>query len=147
MTDVRLKHADDAEPHTVFSLGGVPSDDILAADLVDSARELQPELREQYRGLWGRLRAENAPLRVLTAEGFMSAPVTYFDEMLLSHVTTQWDSAEVPVIETTVHFAEIGLWQAEMLFLEARLGALVNAGQIEMRGDPADPRTCEIRLC
>jgi len=145
MTDVKLRTDGDATQHAVFSLGGLTADDILGAGLLDSVRELTPELREQYRSLWGRLRVENGPLRVLTPEGFVSAPISYFDEMLLSHVPPRWEPAETPVIAMAVHFAEIGLFQADMLFLQARVGALVKEGKVEARGDLADLRNCEIR--
>ncbi len=145
VSDVQLHYPGHGD-YPILTLSGLTDDVILTAGLLESAVELLPEDRKEHRELWGRLRAEDAPLRPVTSEGFVSGPISYFDDMLLSHVSREWGSAEIPVIEATCHFVDLGLWQADMSFLAARVRALVLAGTIEARGDLSDERNCELRL-
>ena len=39
---------------------------------------------------WQRLKAENAPFRVVTENGLVSAPIDHFDPLLLEQSTTEW---------------------------------------------------------
>jgi Domain of unknown function (DUF1835)/Protein of unknown function len=80
-------------PHLAISLGILPPYQILENDLLDRREELTSILRAQYRELWGRLRAENAPLRVLSRGELVSAPLSFFDPLLLSCATPEWQKA------------------------------------------------------
>jgi hypothetical protein len=66
------------------SLGNLRPWQILQNELWDAATSLTPEARGRYRKIWHKLRAENAPLRLLKNRRFVSAPITFFDERLLS---------------------------------------------------------------
>jgi hypothetical protein len=46
--------------------------------------------RLRYRELWGQLLSENAPLRVIDGDKLVSAPMSYFDSVLMSYVTDKW---------------------------------------------------------
>ena len=46
--------------------------------------------RERQHGRWRRLRAENAPLRVVDADGLRSAPITFFDQQLFPFAKPTW---------------------------------------------------------
>ena len=68
--------------HIVFSpsaAGCVRPEEIVDNGVWDRAQPLDAAARERYHGHWRRLRAENAPLRVVDAEGLRSAPITFFD--------------------------------------------------------------------
>jgi uncharacterized protein DUF3658 len=73
--------------HIVFSpsaAGCVRPEEIVDNGVWDRAQPLDAAARERYHGHWRRLRAENAPLRVVDAEGLRSAPITFFDRQLLA---------------------------------------------------------------
>jgi hypothetical protein len=57
-----------------FSLSLLHPDEITQNGIPHRAERLGPTIREQCRSLWRRLRAENAPLRVVKADGLQSAP-------------------------------------------------------------------------
>ena len=47
-------------------------------------------IRDSYRNDWRRLRAENAPLRLVDGDKLVSAPITHFDDLVLSFVDADW---------------------------------------------------------
>jgi hypothetical protein len=96
--------------------------------------------------MWARLRAENAPLRVISSQGLVSAPITFFDPVLLSCATDKWQRVARIVGEALVKDMEDGLLQYGDLLLSARVQALVEAGGLESSGDLRDIQRCEVRL-
>jgi hypothetical protein len=58
--------------------------------LWDLAEPLPMTERLRYRELWGQLLSENAPLRVIDGDKLVSAPMSYFDSVLMSYVTDKW---------------------------------------------------------
>ncbi|WP_407154798.1 DUF3658 domain-containing protein [Bradyrhizobium sp. STM 3557] len=81
------------KPHLAISLGLLPPHEILENDLLDRIEILTSALHAQYRELWGRLRAEDAPLRILSEGELVSAPLSFFDPLLLSCATLEWQKA------------------------------------------------------
>lgn len=73
-----------------FSLSLLHAEEIASNRLWDRAEPLDVAARERHHGLWRRLRAENAPLRVVDAGGLRSAPITFFDHQLLSFANVTW---------------------------------------------------------
>lgn len=63
---------------------------IVELSLIDFARPLSDVELASHRKTWSRLRAENAPLRVLTEAGLVSAPVNYFDDRMRALITEDW---------------------------------------------------------
>jgi hypothetical protein len=103
----------------------------------------------RHQGLWRRLRAENAPLRIVDAGGLRSAPITFFDQQLLSFAKTSWQKPARIIGETIMEW--VGpptdpYFQAGDMILAVRLIALVEAGVLEGRGDLTDIRQSEVRL-
>jgi uncharacterized protein DUF3658 len=43
----------------------------------------------QYSNLWRRLCAENAPFRILRDDALASAPISFFDPTVMSHVMSE----------------------------------------------------------
>jgi hypothetical protein len=76
LTDVVVTHGTGAERHLAISLAMLPSHKILENKLLDRPEALTAVLRARYRELWGRLKTENAPLRVFSKGEFVSAPLT-----------------------------------------------------------------------
>ena len=77
----------------VFLLGLLDAEEIADNRLWDRAVSLAAAARERYHGLWRQLRAENAPLRVVDGGGLRSAPITFFDQQLLSFAKPSWQRA------------------------------------------------------
>lgn len=113
--------------------------------LIGRQRPISSQERTVSGAQWRRLKTENAPIRVVTAEGLISAPIDYFDEMLLACVTTEWRPLVRVVGDFLAHTTEQYL-QTGDIFQFARMVALVEAGKLRAEGDPRQPRTCRVRL-
>jgi hypothetical protein len=118
--------------------------------LWDRAVEPQPQAVAQWTALWNRLRAENAPLRVLTPEGLVSAPIDHFDRDILACAEENWMRALRVVGEALYRtafegFRERGTFQCSDFLLFARLRHLAEVGALEGQGDPYD-RDFKVRL-
>jgi hypothetical protein len=131
-------------PKQAVSVGLLPWHQILDNGLLDRAEPLSPAMREQYVDLWHRLRIENAPLRVLDAGTLTSAPITYFDALLLSCATRNWQKAAMVVGKALVR--DDCLIQTGDLVLAARMRALADAGRLEAQGDLDYLQRSEVRL-
>jgi Protein of unknown function/Domain of unknown function (DUF1835) len=136
--------------HRGFSLCLLQAEEIASNRLWDRAEPLDVSARERHHGLWRRLRAENAPLRVVDADGLRSAPITFFDQQLLSFAKAGWKKPAKIIGETLgMEWGEPQMepyFQAGDLILAARIFALVEAGVLEGRGDLTDIRQSEVRL-
>jgi hypothetical protein len=91
LSDARISYPQDdgSTPQTALpiSIALLDPDTIAHNRLWDLAEPLQTAERLRYRKLWDQLRSENAPLRILDRDKLVSAPITFFDEMLMSLVT------------------------------------------------------------
>lgn len=94
---------------------------------------------------WQTLVSENAPLRVLSDNGLVSAPIEYFDELLLSHLDGHWRKFAHVVGMSLSSFYDEGRFQTGHLVLASRLRTLARSGTIEWRGDLHQMRYCELR--
>jgi len=86
--------------HRAFSLVLLHPEEIADNGVWDRAQPLDAAARERYHGLWRGLRAENAPVRVVDAEGLRSAPITFFDQRLLSSAKAWWQKPARIIGET-----------------------------------------------
>ena len=111
------------KPRLAISLAMLPAHQILENDLVGRAEPITPALRRRYQELWVRLRAENAPFRVLADDSLVSAPLTHFDQLLLSHAEPQWRKAAMVIASALSEFWDTPLVQTGDLELAARLRA------------------------
>jgi len=128
----------------VVSLGILNPDQIVAMGLLDRAEPLTPSARSQYRDVWRRLRAESAPLRVVSEAGLCSAPITFYDQELMSYATPQWRKVARVVGEALSK--QEGFVQCGDLLLAARVRSLADAGRLEARGNLLKMRFSEVRL-
>ncbi|MDC7676100.1 DUF3658 domain-containing protein [Asticcacaulis machinosus] len=100
----------------------------------DQARPATKEELNTWLSLWGRLREENAPMRVVAAEGLMSASLDYFDDELLSHINTRWVQARRVVGNVMADMLRNdGVFQTSDLVLRCRLQDLVDVGVVETK--------------
>jgi hypothetical protein len=116
----------------------VRSDVIVDRKLIERIAPVTDADRARHAADWARLRGENAPLRVLTPDGLVSAPITYFDDALLAHVTGDWQPCSRVIAATIKKLAEGRYRQPDsedLLF--ARLLALTDddAAGIEGQND------------
>jgi hypothetical protein len=112
----------------------------------ERAVPLDAAARERYRANWARLREENAPLRILDDGGLVSAPITYFDDLLISCAIDRWRKSARVIGEALMSFIDGPFHQVGEFVLIARLRALARSGRLESKGDMAQPRFSEVRL-
>jgi Protein of unknown function len=142
----RRKDGTPTRPVPALSLFLVSPEGIIDNGLFDRAEPLEPTARDQYRGIWRRLRAENAPLRVVNTDGLESAPISFFDPLLLSCAKSEWQKAARVVGEALAKWSDEALFQAGDGILSARIIALVELGRLEGRGNLSNIRQSEVRL-
>jgi hypothetical protein len=141
------QHGPPGPPSQAMSLALLDSDKICDDRLWDLAKPLQPSERRGYLDLWQRLRSENAPLRVIDGSKLVSAPISAFDEMLMSLVTEHWQKVARVIGSALVSEMYEGTIQSGDMFLSARLNTMAGDGRLEIRGGPAlDIRSSEVRL-
>lgn len=124
-----------------------------ANDIVDNriwelATPLDLTRRESCRTHWGKLRTEKAMLRVIDSDLVMrSAPISFYDERLLSRVPVKWGkSARIVGEVMRMHDGHPCPHQVTDYFLASRLRALADARRIESHGDLRQIRFSEVRL-
>jgi hypothetical protein len=135
--------------HWAFTLSLLSPAEIVANAVWDRAEVLDESVRSHCHSLWHRLRVENAPLRVVDAEGLRSVPITFFDHQLLSFANASWQKPARIIGKTMAEW--VGppaepYFQAGDGILAARVFALVEARVLEGRGDLTNIRQSEVRL-
>jgi hypothetical protein len=123
---------------------GIMNPDMLRS-LLGSERAASAEFKEEAVRAWRRLKAENAPFRIVTAAGMVSAPIDCFDALLLERATSEWKSA-VRIIAETIGCNVEPYLQVGDVMLQARIAALIDGGKLLADGDPWDRRACRVRL-
>ena len=127
------------------SLGEIAPEQIVEARLTERQTRLTIAEIENYRAAWRKLRSENAPLRVVSAEGLISAPITYFDGIISSFVQENWTKCARVIGEVLTDQACGPFWQAGDLLLYARLRKLAETAMFEYQGDLSSMRHSEVR--
>jgi hypothetical protein len=124
-------------PRLAMSLGMLHSDTIANHKLWDLAEPLPITDRRRYYDLWQQLRSENAPLRVCDSDKLASAPISYFDSILMSYVTEDWQKVAKVVGSTIASQMDDWIVQSGDMFLAARINALAKSGRLEIQGKSA----------
>lgn len=124
-----------------------------AKDITDNriwelARPVEPATRERWRSEWETLRADKAMLRIVDTDLVMrSAPISFYDEMLLSRVPVRFGKSARIVGEVMRILDDHACpHQVADYFLAARLQALASMGRIESHGDLRQIRFSEVRV-
>jgi len=93
------------------------------------------------------LRKENTALRILVDGRLVSAPITFYDDLIMSCVGEDWRKTTRLAGEASVATWDEYARQSNEDLMMARLFALVNARRIESRGELDDWwRSVELRL-
>jgi hypothetical protein len=146
VTDVEIHRPGRPGTFALSSLAIVSSDQIVANGLVERRRALSLEEIDDCKARWRLLRSEDAPLRVFDGRSLVSAPLTYFDDSLLSHVSDEWEKGAVVLGKTmAAFFAEPRRHHVSDFLLWGRVRALGEAGVLEIAGDPAEMRRTLVR--
>ena len=135
--------------HRAFSLFLLHPEEIVDNGVWDRAQQLEAAARARYQGHWRQLRAENAPLRVVDADGLRSAPITFFDQQLLSFAKAWWQKPARIIGETMAEWVRHPMepyFQAGEGLLAARVLALIELGVLEGRGNLTNIQQSEVRL-
>jgi hypothetical protein len=135
-----------SRPRLAISLATLPPDQIIDNNLIDRVEALSNMSRNKYRRLWQRLRADNAPLRVLNAGELSSTPLSFFDPLLLSCAKSEWKKTALIVGEALYESWEGSVFHVDDLVLSARARSLAETGRLEFRGDLFDIHNSELRL-
>jgi hypothetical protein len=123
---------------------GIMNPDMLKS-LLGQEQRASTEFKDECSRVWRRLKAENAPFRVVTAEGLVSAPSDYFDALILERATTEWRRV-ARVVGDTMGYNGEPYMQVGPTMLLTRVVALVDEGKLLAEGDPWDMRSCNVRL-
>ena len=115
------------------------------ATLLGSERPITAQEREEARRQWRQLRRENAPFRVVSPTGLVSAPIDHFDPLLIERATPEWQQM-ARVVGAAMGYNSEPYYQVGDLMLLTRMVALVEAGKLLADGDPWDMRACKVRL-
>ena len=143
----RPEHGPPRPPRLAMSLGMLHHDTIRNNNLWDLAAPLQMTERGRYRELWRQLRSESAPLRVSDGAKLLSAPISFFDSVLLSYVTDDWQKVARVVGPAMASQMDDWICQTGDMFLAARINALAKSGRLEIRGKSAlEILLSEVRL-
>ena len=150
LTDASLKKRADGGkiPSPVTALIG--AHEFVSSRPWDLAKPPPEATLAEWSKLWGLLRHENAAFRILSPEGLHSAPIAAFDAAILAHVDDDWGKAALVVgrflyDSAYESFSAGGVHQTSDHTAIARLKALADAGQIEMRGSVFDLQSCTVR--
>lgn len=128
-------------PKVAVSL--MPDDEL--ESLLGTERAMTIQERENAARCWRRLKSENAPFRIITQAGLVSAPDTIFDNLLLQQATKKWRRIVRVIGDTMGHNIEPFIQTGDVM-LQARVVALVGEGKLVADGDPWDIRKCYVRL-
>lgn len=113
--------------------------------LFGTERPITTAEREDARRQWRKLQGENAPFRVVTEDGLVSAPIDFFDEWILNEAAAEeWRSA-ARIIGNVLGYHGDPYRQTGDMMLRVRLVALVDEGKLVAHGDPWE-RSAPIRL-
>jgi hypothetical protein len=108
------------------SVGSIPTQYI--AQIAIKRRSLTAKDRADFLTLWNRMRADDAELRVLTGDlSLSSKSLSHYDESLAVLTGDSWRSMALVLGEALNH------WPMSDLFLQSRLYALADNGQLDMR--------------
>jgi len=109
----------------------------------DLARPLSARERQSYLALWDKLRAENAPLRVMNGDTLVSAPISYYDDLVLAD--TEENFRKVARIVGSALGWGRHTPKANLYVFHARVNKLVQAGVLEAKDNTAQMRYSEVR--
>jgi hypothetical protein len=145
-TGLEVPCQDGTGTFVVRSLGILAPTHIVAARLIERRRILQSSEIDHYIEEWGRLRAENAALRIVDETGLVSAPINFYDDAIVACARDDWQVAARLIGETMAALMDSPHNQfVPDLLLWARVLDLGEAGVLELRGEQTHMRDTFVR--
>lgn len=136
LTDVKVRRPErtgDEHVGPAFGVGRLHPEIVAREKLWGRSRIPTPSEVEGWTREWSQLREDNAALRVVGEQGLASAPLSYFDEGLMSYAAPEWQPA-IRLIGSQMAFGTGHYQQAGDVFLLSRIvQGLVGSGQLELR--------------
>ncbi|CAM2760934.1 DUF3658 domain-containing protein [Methylobacterium mesophilicum] len=130
------------------SLGALRERDIVASGLKERRRAFSQGESDAASAAWSLLRRENAPLRVVRDGCLVSAPLTYFDAVLMGLAMREWEVV-ARLIGRAIHHLTFDVDPPDQgvgdVVLFGRVLALGDAGDLEVRGAGPGMRAYEVR--
>jgi len=130
----------------VVSLGLLNPDQMRENVLWNHAAPLGSAERARHREAWRKLRRENAPFRIVKNGELSSAPIDFYDRLLMSCVADRWLKSARIVGEALAKLYETPGLETSDAVLFGRLRKLVALGQVDSKGDMSRMRWSEVRL-
>jgi hypothetical protein len=124
----------------VRNIGELAPDRIHQDLLWNRAQELPEALRKEYLEKWRRLRSDNASFRVVRDMELVSAPITVYDDVLLSFAGRDWRTSA----RVIGNAKGSGVMVGDMV-LFGLLRRLVSEGRLEARGDFSTMGSSQVR--
>jgi hypothetical protein len=114
--------------------------------LLGTERQVTAHETAEARRQWRKLRAENAPFRVVAPQGLVSAPADHFDHLLIEQVTPEWKKiARVIGDVYGIGWPDSYLHVGDLMLL-GRVMALIDEGKLAAEVVPWDMHACRVRL-
>jgi hypothetical protein len=113
--------------------------------LLGSEQPVSIQRLSQARNRWRQLKAEDAPFRVITEDGLISAPVDYFDELLIRQAASEWRKTAY-IVGAAMGSASEPYFQVGDMMLLVRVVALVEQGKLLVEGNPWKMQSSRVRL-
>ena len=133
VTDVEIALGKVLSPTPTFGVFN-PSQ-IVSEALVARAAPLSASDLDSYVETWKQLQRDNAELRIVDSDRRLtSAAFSYFDEVLLSHISEEWKKCTLVVGESLQQLTGNCRWVGDLL-LWARLRDIVESGQAEAEAE------------
>lgn len=129
------------------SLGVILPEQIVASGLPDRQRPYSLDRASASTALWGELREQNAPFRVVKGGRLVSAPVTVFDTYLEQNASLDWQVAARLVGNTMwnlLNLAPDPQCVSDMV-LFGRMIALGETGALDVEGSGPSMRDYRVR--
>ena len=131
-----------------WSLGLMRPKDIVASGLRGRRRPYTRTEGDAAAAAWARLRAENAPLRIVRDGCLVSAPLTHFDAALVARSLPEWEVAARLIGRVSHHLSsEVdppGQGVGDIV-LFGRMLALGDMGHLDVRGRAPGMRDYDVR--
>ncbi|MDE2577237.1 MAG: DUF1835 domain-containing protein [Hyphomicrobiales bacterium] len=129
------------------ALGILTPEQIAAEGLCDRRAIATTQDVNGYRQLWAKLGADNAPFRIVSAQGLVSAPLEHFDEDIIASAREEWSPAAYVIGSAMVRLMEKAIpCSLGDFVLWARARALAEAGALEIDGSARALRGSRVRL-
>ena len=145
LTGLSITHPNGDQPRLILAIGQLSESRIRENAFWDRAAPFPPEARETCRDLWRKLRTENAALRIIGETRLVSAPLTFFDDLILAQLDSRWHKTAYIVGQVLDATFERG-YDVGIPVIRGRLRTLAAAGRMESAGNLAKMGYSEVRL-